>query len=93
MRLTPLSILYTCGTEYYTFLYIIEQQATRAFIPQWKISICVEWYKNIETNMLKIKPNAQSNAFSKFVLLGPSELKYDNIPPISKGWDTLQLKK
>lgn len=43
--------------------------------------------------MLKIKPNAQSNAFSMFILLESSGLKYDNIPPISKGWDTLQLKK
>jgi len=46
----------------------------------------------IEANMLNARPNAQINAYSKSALSEPSGLKYDMIPPINKGWDTLRVK-
>lgn len=44
--------------SHFTFLNVIEQQATRIFNPQSKIAVAVEQLITIEINILTNKPDA-----------------------------------
>lgn len=44
--------------RYFTFLNVIEQQATRIFIPQFKIAVAAEQDIIMEINILTNRPDA-----------------------------------
>lgn len=75
----------------FTFLNMIEPQATRIFIAHCKFFSIIECFNIIEINKENIIPDAYIYALLKSVILESSGLKYVNNPPINSGIDPLYI--